>query len=363
MTGSGIQRDLYLANRQRLKVPTVSAPAVDAFEQRWIEEGLNALPAADDPATHAQLMQRLATLIEQELQAPQDGASYVASSMTRDEFGILVQEFAVDGLTEAQAFYFIMPRLSLEAQMPMLRIMIDEFGSGNLKRAHTSLYLNLLNELNMPTALDYYVDRVEPACLGFVNFFFWLTLRADDASYFAGAITYLETIIPSFFECYTAACKRLGIQAHAYYSEHQHIDAFHAIEGQRLLKAMEDTGTLDAAKAWRGAQLASLITATAFDAALAKARLAHPPLRVDDYQEEGYFTAEVAGQRYRVPQFCPHRGGRLAHGYINATCKTIACPLHHSVFSLETGEQIAGPACGRLCVEPLGRSAEDGVQQ
>jgi hypothetical protein len=133
--------------------------------------------------------------------------------------------------------------------------------------------VNLLHELAMPTELAYYVDRVEPACLAFVNLFFWLTLRANDASYFAGTITYLETIIPSFFECYTTACNRLGIQAHAYYSEHRHIDPFHAMEGQRLLKAMDATGALDVTKAWQGAQLASLITNKAFEDAVAKARL------------------------------------------------------------------------------------------
>jgi len=71
----------------------------------------------------------------------------------------------------------------------------------------------------------------------------------------------------------------------------------------------------------------------------------------DDYREEGFFTVVIEDQRYCVPRFCPHRGGRLAHGVVNAKRKTIICPLHHSVFSLETGEQLAGPECGRLAVE------------
>ena len=270
------QRELYRSNRARLKLPTLDAPAIDAYEERWIGHCLDALPAAGATLTLAQLQERIGALIEHELAAPQEAADYVAEAMSRPEFRILVQEFALDGLTEAQAFYFILPRLSLAAQMPMLRIMIDEFGCGNPKRAHTSLYVNLLEELQMPTELAYYAERVGPACLEFVNLFFWLTLRADDPSYFAGALTYLETSIPTFFACYTAACSRLGIQAHAYYSEHRHIDAFHAVEGQRLLKAMDDTCTLDAAKAWRGAQLASQIVGRAFEEAVATARLARP---------------------------------------------------------------------------------------
>jgi nitrite reductase/ring-hydroxylating ferredoxin subunit len=71
----------------------------------------------------------------------------------------------------------------------------------------------------------------------------------------------------------------------------------------------------------------------------------------DDYREEGYFTVLLEGERICVPRFCPHRGGRLAHGEVNGKRKTIVCPLHRSMFSLETGEQLAGPACGRLAIE------------
>jgi nitrite reductase/ring-hydroxylating ferredoxin subunit len=59
-----------------------------------------------------------------------------------------------------------------------------------------------------------------------------------------------------------------------------------------------------------------------------------------------------------VPRFCPHRGGRLDHGFINPQRKTVACPLHHSVFSLVDGQQLAGPACGRLAVSVEPTSAD-----
>jgi hypothetical protein len=277
-------RQLYLFNRARLHDPALTSPAVLEFEQRWIADHLAAVAPATPPRDLAELRAQLTHMIEDEQRHTPDSARYVAERMQLDEFRILVQEFAIDGLTEAQVFYYALPRLALEAQMPLLRILIDEFGSGNLKRAHTTLYISLLRELGMATEIDCYLDRIEPACFAFINLFFWLSLRADDPSYFAGAITYLETTIPVFFECYVQACKRLGIVAHAYYSEHQHIDAFHAIEGQNLLRAMRATATLDAGKAWAGARLASAITGGAFEAAVAKARersslAARPPDR------------------------------------------------------------------------------------
>jgi hypothetical protein len=266
------QKELYLFNRARLQDPEAGSSALLGFERQWIADHLVAISSHGALGDLPALRRQLAQMIEDEQRETPDSARYVAEHMSVDEFRILVQEFAVDGLTEAQVFYYVLPRLTLEAQMPLLRIMIDEFGSGNLKRAHTSLYVNLLRELHMPTELTFYCDRIEPACFAFVNLFFWLSIRADDPSYFAGAITYLETTIPVFFECYVQACKRLGIAAHAYYSEHQHIDAFHAIEGQHLLRAMQATQSLDPNKAWLGARLASVITGAAFEAAVAKAR-------------------------------------------------------------------------------------------
>ncbi|QHF44068.1 hypothetical protein PspS35_09750 [Pseudomonas sp. S35] len=266
------QLNLYLTNRARLQAPWSQRGAIDAFERDWIAQRMSELGELSPPGSLAELKAAMKAQIEAEQQAPHDSETYVANHMPLGEFRTLVQEFAVDGLTEAQVFYYVLPRLPLEAQMPLLRIMIDEFGSGNIKRAHTTLYIKLLHELGMPTALAHYQECIGPSSFEFVNLFFWLALRADDASYFAGALTHLETVIPSFFECYAVACQRLNIQAHAYYTEHQHIDGFHAIEGQRLLTAMNATGVLDPAKAYCGALLASHITDRAFREAVAKAR-------------------------------------------------------------------------------------------
>jgi hypothetical protein len=90
----------------------------------------------------SELEKRIAQHIADESREMPDDSAYVAQSVPLAGFRMLVQEFAVDGLTEAQAFYYVLPRL-------MLRIMIDEFGSGNLKRAHTTLYLELLRELDI----------------------------------------------------------------------------------------------------------------------------------------------------------------------------------------------------------------------
>jgi hypothetical protein len=269
---SNLQRALYLSNRAQTKQLIPISEQLLQFERDWTSSTLREAVIGELPTDLDGLKQRLAALIKQDEEDEVESVNYVADTMSLDEFRILVQEFAPDGLTEAQVFYYLMPRLSLEAQMPMLRMMVDEFGSGNLQRSHTTLYIKLLKELGLPTDLAYYIDNVSPAAFDFVNMFFWLTVRADDPSYFAGVITYFESIIPSFFQCYTKACERLAVREHHYYSEHIHIDVFHAIEGHRLLRAMDQTGQLDCAKAWQGVCFGRDITNRAFESAVSKAR-------------------------------------------------------------------------------------------
>lgn len=70
----------------------------------------------------------------------------------------------------------------------------------------------------------------------------------------------------------------------------------------------------------------------------------------DDYEEAGHFTLTIDSFRYHVPLYCPHRAGWLKFGNINSQRRTITCPLHYSVFCLETGRQLSGPPCDRLDV-------------
>jgi len=60
------------------------------------------------------------------------------------------------------------------------------------------------------------------------------------------------------------------------------------------------------------------------------------------------FVVEVEGQKLRVPIECPHRKGRLNHGYFRGN--HIVCPLHYSVFDLRTGKCLKGPADDDLVI-------------
>ncbi|GAA6168364.1 Rieske (2Fe-2S) protein [Sessilibacter corallicola] len=70
-----------------------------------------------------------------------------------------------------------------------------------------------------------------------------------------------------------------------------------------------------------------------------------------DYKEKGDFTIQIDNKSYKISKFCPHRAGRLDHGNVNIKKRTVTCPLHRSVFCLDTGKQIAGPKCGNLFIK------------
>lgn len=70
----------------------------------------------------------------------------------------------------------------------------------------------------------------------------------------------------------------------------------------------------------------------------------------DKIRDRRQFDVEIDGSIYSLPARCTHRGGFLCFGKVNPDQRTLTCPLHRAVFSLETGERRAGPDCPRLDV-------------
>ncbi|ARZ66270.1 Rieske 2Fe-2S domain-containing protein [Streptomyces sp. HU2014] len=65
----------------------------------------------------------------------------------------------------------------------------------------------------------------------------------------------------------------------------------------------------------------------------------------------------VGDREFEADAFCPHRKGHMVHGYVNVARLRITCPLHHSSYSLETGEAITGPTATPMCVKETTPSA------
>jgi hypothetical protein len=263
--------ELFLLNRSVLD--TQGYARVLELEQDWIVARAQALEAAAPRIGSRQdLMQALDALLEKEKTTPSEPADFLAGSASRDQFKEVVRQFALDGLTEAQSFMPIIGRLPLPAQMPVMRVIIDEFGCGSPTQAHSQLYRDLLTELGLPLELSYYLPHTNDETFAFVNVFFWMTMRASHPEYFLGALAYLESSIPYAFLCFADACKRLGISKHHYYTEHLHIDEFHAREMRTAIREYEVASGLDYKRTWVGMQLGSELIGQAFEAAVMRGR-------------------------------------------------------------------------------------------
>jgi heme oxygenase-like protein len=268
----GDLKRLFIYNRS---LPTAeNVAAIEEIERRWIVP-LVAELTARTPAleSRAQWVEALRRLLATE-RAGTPAGRYLAEQATREQFTSVVREFALDGLTEAQNFFPAIPRLPIKAQLAVMRVLIDEFGCGNLQQAHSKLYRDLLAELHLPQELECFVDQTADETFAFLNVFYWLAERAPHIEYFLGALAYLEASIPDAFTVQATACRRLGIENDRYYTEHLHIDMFHMKETQAAIREYETACGLDPTKVWIGALLLSDLIGTAFDHAVRRAKAA-----------------------------------------------------------------------------------------
>ena len=73
-----------------------------------------------------------------------------------------------------------------------------------------------------------------------------------------------------------------------------------------------------------------------------------PPIRRGD---QDYFLLSHEDELYLVANSCPHRGGPLKFGFVNASGE-IVCPMHGGVFAIS--QLIARPSTIRLREDPAG---------
>lgn len=270
VTRSDLQR-LFELNRS-LPAPD-RLEAIEEIEAAWLAP-LIAEAAAQAPALTStrDIARAVEELVAEDATTPNPAADFVANEATWAQFRAVVADYAVDGLTEAQNFFPAIPRLPIKAQMAVMRVLIDEFGCGNLLQAHSQLYMNLLTELGLPLDVGSYLPHVTTGTLAFVDAFYWLASRAPDAEYFLGALAYLEACIPTSFACMADACIRLGIANHHYYTEHMHIDGFHRRELQTAIRELDADRGCDLEKVWVGMTVLRRLFAESFEDAVAAAR-------------------------------------------------------------------------------------------
>ncbi|MEU6118731.1 iron-containing redox enzyme family protein [Streptomyces sp. NPDC047117] len=242
------------------------------LEQRLIVARADEIEAtAPDMPDRATLSRHMKELLAAEEADPPPFERVLAEDLTREQFKEVVAQFAVDGLTESESFLPIVWRLPKKAKMAIFRVLVDEFGCGNLDQAHFNIYRELMLELGMSVEVDDYLDTTNEETFAFVNAFFWAAARAPHPEYFLGTLCYLECSILYAFKPFAAAAERLGLTGARYYTEHLHIDHFHAKELQVAIRELDAEAELHPVKVWTGFKLASEVIGGATEAAVASA--------------------------------------------------------------------------------------------
>lgn len=70
-----------------------------------------------------------------------------------------------------------------------------------------------------------------------------------------------------------------------------------------------------------------------------------PAGEAGSFEVEGQTIAifNVDGKYYAIDDACPHSGGPLSEGEVDAS-KNVTCPWHEAQFSLESGDVLSPPA-------------------
>jgi Iron-containing redox enzyme len=266
-----LQHRLYLHNRS-LPDPTTLAEIQD-LERRWVVPQAAELERrAPEFTSRGEVVERMQELLHTEENDQQEWDRYLAEEATLEQFKVVVGEFAVDGLIEAQAYLPIIPRLPAKSRMAVFRVLIDEFGSGIVEHEHCAMYRRLLAELDMPTELEPYVATANPESFAYVNLFHWFAARAPVPEYFLGAFAYFESSVLYAYRPFAAASERLGIRRREYYTEHLYIDNFHSRQMIDSIRDYEQERPLDLRKLWTGIEMTSMTVAATTEAAVNKAR-------------------------------------------------------------------------------------------
>ena len=87
-----------------------------------------------------------------------------------------------------------------------------------------------------------------------------------------GALAYTEAAVPRAFRVFERDCTRLGVRASTYFTEHIHIDEYHARDALLALRALDAEQGVDFRKAWIGVQMVRNIGRAAFHTAVDAAR-------------------------------------------------------------------------------------------
>jgi hypothetical protein len=123
----------------------------------------------------------------------------------------LLEIFSLDALVEASQLVRTLGGVSNPIQAMLTRMLMEEYGGGNLPRKHSSYFATMLNEMNLNATPEAYLARVPWQVLAAINHSFLLSERKRYFLRYIGGLLYTEISVPLSFNNYQAAAERLDL--------------------------------------------------------------------------------------------------------------------------------------------------------
>lgn len=210
------ERSLYITTvRDRIETDwqawELTQLDVEALKQLDVREALLERGAADlDPPLSAE-------------------ARFIREEMSREGYRHLLAIASFDGLVEASRLSRILGGAANEVQCTLVRVLLEEYGSGKLSRKHSTFFARMMEEMDLNTEPEGYFDIVPWEILASINHNFLLTERKRHFLRYNGGLTYFEIVGPSIYRNYLTAAQRLGLSegAAGYWELHIREDERH----------------------------------------------------------------------------------------------------------------------------------------
>jgi hypothetical protein len=184
-------------------------------------------------------------------------SAYMAERGTLEQ----LQEFAIHRsayqLKEADPHTWSIPRLSGRAKAAMVTIQADEYGGGEARAMHASLFADTMTALDLDPTYGAYLDQLPGVTLATVNLVSMLGLHRRWRGALVGHLATFEMTSVQPMGRYSAAMERLGFdeRSRRFYDVHVEADAVHeVIAFQEMVAALLDDEPRLEADVWFGAR-------------------------------------------------------------------------------------------------------------
>jgi hypothetical protein len=136
---------------------------------------------------------------------------YFRNEMTETGYCRLLAIASLDGLVEASQLSRTLGGTANEIQSMITRIFLEEYGGGQLRRKHSTFFSSMLEEFDMNTKPETYIDLVPWEVLANINHSFFLCDKKRYFLRYIGGLLYTEVSVPSSFVNFRQAGMRLGL--------------------------------------------------------------------------------------------------------------------------------------------------------